>query len=653
MTDIFLSYKAEDRARVKPLVDAFIAEGHSVWWDLHIEGGASWRATIQQNLDTAACVIVVWSVHSVGPDSHFVQDEASRARRRGVYLPVAIDPVEAPLGFGQEHALRLVGWRGDRKDPFFQDVLAAVRAIIAGGPRAAPTARAKRLDRRPNRARNVLAVAAAGLAVVAALIWFKAPAKLCAATGAPCPALFSPAAAQDNSVAVLPFANLSGDPKQDYFSDGLSEELINTLARIKPLHVAARSSSFKFRGSHESGVAIGKALGVTYILDGSVRREGGMVRISAQLSDAKTGFERWSQTYDRDAKDIFAVQSGIAQAVAEALKIQLLGEDVASLNRDGTLSPEAFDSYLRGRNLLEQGAGEATYHEAIKLLDAAIAADPRYAAAHSERAIALIYLATYYPPTNLRATYDDALASARRATDLAPDLAQTQRTRAAALIFANRDFTNAKKALDRARVNGGGDAAVLRDHGMLTCELGDCQGGVADLQHAAKLDPLNPQSHRLLGLVLISARHYPEAIAALHQALALSPNMENVHAQLAYALMLQGQLTEAKVELTTEPLKWARMTGQAILLQRLGDTSGAKLALAALIADGGDENAYQEAQVFAQWGDAERAFAALDTAIRLNDSGLLALKVDPLFDPLHRDPRFAVRLSRLGLQEKA
>ena len=148
MADIFISYKAEDRARVAPLVEALAAEGLSLWWDVHIEGGAAWRASIERELEAAACVIVVWSVNSVGPQGHFVQDEAARGQRRGVCLPVVIDPVEPPLGFGQHQALSLVGWRGSRRDPRFADVLAAARAVIAQGPRPTPLARAPRGRRR-------------------------------------------------------------------------------------------------------------------------------------------------------------------------------------------------------------------------------------------------------------------------------------------------------------------------------------------------------------------------------------------------------------------------------------------------------------------------------------------------------------------------
>jgi len=636
MADIFISYKAEDRARVALLVDALAAEGLSVWWDVHIEGGVVWRDSIERELESAACVIVVWSIGSVGVHGHFVQDEAARGQRRGVCLPVAIDAVEPPLGFGQHQVLSLVGWRGARRDPRFLDVLAAARAVIAREPRPKPLAHVPRTRRRPGVLIFIAAATSMAIVVAGAAMW-----SLHIGLGPSAP---------PNSLAVLPFANLSGDPAQDYFSDGLSEELISTLARLKPLHVVGRSSSFHFKGSHEDGAAIGVKLGVTYLLDGSVRRDGGLVRVSAELADAKTGYERWSATYDRDLKDIFAVQSGIAQAVADALKVQLFGGDIAALSLNGTSSPEAYDSYLRGRKLLLEGADEASYRQALARFDAAIAADPRYASAYAARATALVYLASQFAGLDrLRATYDEALASARQGVELAPGLASTQTILAATLVYANHDFAGAKLAFARAKAEGAGDAAVLLGYGLFTCELGDCKAGAAALRRAVALDPLNPGAYKTLGSVLIGARRYPDAIAALRKALALSPNISIAHNSIGNALMLQGDLAGAQTEYAAEPLAWARRTGEAMVLRRLGDVAGARAALAALIADGGDASAYQEAQVYAQWGDRDRAFSALDTALRLNDAGLLMLKVDPLLDPLRADPRFATHLARTGL----
>ena len=646
MSDVFISYKTEDRGRVKPLVDALVAEGLSVWWDVHIEGGAAWRATIQAHLDAAACVVVVWSARSVGPAGHFVQDEATRAHRRGVYLPVAIDLVEAPLGFGEHQMLRLEGWRGDRRDPRFADVLAAVRATVAGGPRPIPKARAPGFGSRLGGHWRIAAIAVAAVVVVGALVMTGAPARLCSAAHIDCPGLTAPA----NSIAVLPFANLSGDPAQDYFSDGLSEELIGALSRLSALQVVARTSSFKFRGSKEDSAAIGVKLGVAYLIDGSVRRQGELVRVGAELVDSRTGFERWSQTYDRDMKDIFAVQSGIAQAVAEALKVRLLGGDVVALSHGGTTSPEAYDSYLRGKRLVEAGAGEASYREALARFDAAIAADPRYAAAHAGRASALINLANLFATADQwRNTYDAALVAARRAVQLAPDVAGSQATLATTLVYARHDFRAAGPVFARALAVGQGQASVLMEYGLFMCQTGDSGRGLAALHRAKTLDPLNPEAYYILGRALIAARRYGDAIAALRRALELSPSSSGAHARIAEAMMLGGRLAEAKSEYALEPTEWERLTGQAIVLNRLGDKAGAQAAFKALIADGEDSSAYQVAQIRAQWGDRNGAIAALDRAFQTNDPGVLSLNMDRLMDPLRGDPRFAGRLGNLGL----
>ncbi len=650
MSQVFISYKTEDRARVKPLVDGLIAEGLSVWWDVHIEGGAAWREVIQAQLDAAACVVVVWSEGSAGPAGRFVQDEASRAARRGVYLPVAIDPVQPPLGFGEHQVLSLVGWRGGRRDSLFLDVAASVRGVIDGGPRPTP--------RPPRRIRRGLApgpwfaagLAAATLAALAGLVAVKSPARLCQATGIGCAGPGGRKPAPANSIAVLPFANLSGDPAQDYFSDGLSEELLGKLARLEQLLVAARTSSFKFKGSGEDSAAIGAKLGVAYILDGSVRRDGPMVRVSAQLVEAKSGFERWSQTYDREMKDIFAVQSGIAEAVARALQVKLLGGDIAALSRSGTTNPAAYDAFLRGRRLFDATAGESSYRGALAQFDAAIAADPRFAAAHAARARALVAIGNQFAAAGqVRATYDAALKSARRAVELAPDLAQAQSTLAVALASATLDFSVVKAAYARALATGGGDADVLTGYGQFACLAGDFGPGLAALRRAATLDPLNPRVYKTLGLGLIAARQYPAAIDAMRRALALSPGINGAHAAIGEALMLQGRLEEAKAEYALEPEGYERFTGQAIVLRKLGDAAGAQAAVNALIADGADASAYQLAQVRAQWGDRDGAIAMLDTAFKFGDSGLLVLKSDPLMDPVRGDPRFPSRLARLGL----
>ena len=520
MTKVFVSYKSDDRVRVWPLVDALTAEGFAVWWDVAIEGGAVWRETIAHELDAAAVVVVVWSVNSAGPGGRFVHDEAARADRRGVYLPLAIDRVEPPLGFGQHQVLGLVGWRGDRGDPRFADLVAAVGAMAAGTRPPVPRALvAVRRRRWPIAAlAGSIAVAAAALVTGGLVLRLGAMCSI----GHDCPAV-APRRVPRNSIAVLPFANVGADPSQAYFSDGLSEELLGALAGIDTLQVAARTSSFKFRNTNEVSSVIGAKLGVAYILDGSVRRSGAKVRVSAQLVEAATGFQRWSDTYDRDLKDVFAVQRGIAEAVAAALKVRLADRAVAVLGRAGTVSPAANDAYLRGRAVLAAGSGEAGTRAALTLFDAAVAADPGFAEAHAARARALLTLANQVltDAATRSTTYDDAQRAAERAVALAPDSAEAQSSLASVLFFGRFDIPGARRAYSLALKTGAGKADILLRYGLFACRTGAVGPGLAAVQQGVVRDPLNPKAFQTLGLALLIARSYPEAIVALRRALAL------------------------------------------------------------------------------------------------------------------------------------
>ncbi len=279
-TDIFLSYKSEDRARLLPLVSALEAEGFTVWWDTHIGAGSNWREDIQEHLEAAKCVIVAWSRHSVGTEGDFVRDEASRARKRGAYLPVRLDIVEPPLGFGEVQAISLKGWKGDRSDPRFLALAETARRRIAGEDIAHvqvpgdPTGVPRR------------AVIAAGIGTVAVV-------------GGGWWALRSiPVNAK--RIAVLPFANLSGTEDQIYFAEGIAEELRAALSRVG-LQVIGRASSEAVKNLDTKAAA--SSLGVANIVTGSVRRSSEIIRIFAQLISGEDGVERWGKSYDRGFGD--------------------------------------------------------------------------------------------------------------------------------------------------------------------------------------------------------------------------------------------------------------------------------------------------------------------------------------------------------------
>lgn len=475
------------------------------------------------------------------------------------------------------------------------------------------------------------------------------PARPATATVAAATVAARPAA--PNSIAVLPFDNMSGDPDQAYFSDGMAEELRGALAGVAGLQVAARTSSNAFRGTNSDAATIAAKLGVAYTLEGSVRRAGDIVRISIQLIEARTGFERLTQTYDRRARDIFAIQSEIATKVTDALKVELLPREAARLNQGATQSTVAHDAFLRGRQLFDLSGDEAVYRSALAQFDAAIATDPRYAAAHAARAYTLAIISGQFDPAEkFKATNAAALVSARQAVALAPGLPDAQLALGYVLGRTNFDLKGANTAYESALRAAPGDADVLIGYGLFNIRVGDAAKGLAALEKAIALDRFNPRVWKALAGAYFAARRYDEALARQRQALALSPGLAVGHYDLGMTLLMTGKTRQARDEFGIEKQDWARQTGLAIAEFKLGNRAASDKALAALVTRNGDTALYQQAQVRAQRGDADGAFAALERALLVGDSGLLSLRNDPLLDPLRADPRFQRLLARMSIK---
>ena len=623
MADLFVSYKSEDRPRVAPLVAALEADGVGVWWDAHIGGGAEWRDTIESELNAARCVLVVWSERSSGREGSFVRDEATRSLRRGAYLPVRIDPVEPPLGFGETQALSLIGWKGDRSDPHYAAVLAAVQAVVAGKPRPIPPADKPKpgVDRR-------LVLAGGGTAAAAAVVgggaWW---------------ALHRAPAAAGDSVAVLPFENLSGDPAQAYFSDGIAEELRGALTRIARLKVAARTSSELMRDADVPAAAV--KLGVANIVTGSVNRGGGTIRINAQLVEGKTGLVRWSQAYDRAIGDALAIETGIAESVASALQIALGRAEKALLSLGGTTNPVARDAYLRGSALSAQQKSEA----AIKEFDAAIAADSDYAIAHAARAQSVVTAAvSTLAGAQLRTKLTEAEAEARRAVALAPGLGYPLAMLGD--VLENRlSLVAAAAAYVAAYKASPGDASVLRRRADFLSKLGDGDA-LALYQRARELDPLRPSTLSQLGAILLNLGRTDEAISTLRTGLTHLPGSSAAKSYLAIALIVGKSPGEAlKVAALLPSDDSIRLMVEAVA-NGATDRAASNKALAALERMDGVQ--YQVAEVHAQRGEPDLAFTAIARAWDTADPGLTSFKTDPLLAPLRPDPRFGEWLRKIG-----
>jgi TolB-like protein/DNA-binding winged helix-turn-helix (wHTH) protein/Tfp pilus assembly protein PilF len=445
-----------------------------------------------------------------------------------------------------------------------------------------------------------------------------------------------------HSIAVLPFVNMSGDKEQDYFSDGLSEELLNDLARINELQVAARTSSFSFKGKDADIGTIARKLNVGAVLEGSVRRSGHTVRITAQLNNAVTGFHLWSETYDRDLGDVLKLQTEIASAVASALKVTLLRDVASEMTTGGTRNPAAYDAYLRSASAYWQVISasdnesvRAGYQEAVRL-------DPNFALAHAGWSLALGACAELFAHgPAVGDFYRQARAQALKAVALAPELAEGHL--ALAVVYERSlDFTRASDEFQRAMTLAPGNARVLRDYGQFAAQMGRTNAGIAAARRAAALDPLNVESYGFLSGTLLSARRYDEALAAYQHGLSLRPRnpaWAGASGPGIYYARGDFEKTRAVCEGVGEAVKDFQDC-LALAYHKLGRQADAETALARFKALEGDAGAYGYAMIYAQWGNTPKALEWLETALQLRDPQLINLKTDLLLDPLRQEPRF-------------
>jgi TolB-like protein/Tfp pilus assembly protein PilF len=455
-----------------------------------------------------------------------------------------------------------------------------------------------------------------------------------------------------HSIAVLPFVNMSGDKEQDYFSDGLSEELLNDLSRINELQVAARTSSFSFKGKDTDIGTIARKLNVGAVLEGSVRRSTHTVRITAQLNNAMTGFHMWSQTYDRELGDVLKLQAEIASAVASALKVTLLRDVASEMKVGGTLNPAAYDAYLRSASAYWQIAS-ASDNESVRAgFQEAVRLDPNFALAYADWSIALgAYALKFAHGPAVGDFLRQARAPAFKAVALAPELAEGH----LALAVVRRDsldFADASDEFERAMALAPGNARVLRDYGGFAVEMGRTDPGIAAVRRAAALDPLSVESYSWLSDALRSARRYDEALRAYQDGLSLQPKDPKwpANGQLIYYALGDFEKMRAVCEGVGEAVKDFQDC-LPLAYRKLGRQADAETALARYKAREGDGGAYDYAIVYAQWGNTGEALHWLQTALQLRDPELISLKTEPLLDPLRKEPRFRAIERELGFPD--
>jgi TolB-like protein/tetratricopeptide (TPR) repeat protein len=443
------------------------------------------------------------------------------------------------------------------------------------------------------------------------------------------------------SVAVLPFVNMSGDANQQYFSDGLTEELLNSLSHIIELQVAARTSSFSFQGEHPDIATVAHKLNVASVLEGSVRRSGHTIRVTAQLNNGVTGFNLWSQTYDRDLGDVLKLQTEIAAAVAGALKITLLGDVAVTIELGGTRSSAAFDAYLRGSKAFSSIRDVSRLQSAITEYTEAIRLDPSYARAFAGRSRARsAYAAGYATGPAIREYFDKAQADARDALKLAPELAEGHLALAFYFTRGAIDFTHANEAYERAMVLAPGNAEILADSGRFAVTMGHFDAGLATSRRAVALDPLGPQSRYMLGGALRFARRYEGAVAAFGELISLEPDYKEAYGLRGLAYYGLGDFQNALSSCEIKPDDWVSQWCLAVTDDKLGQRASAEAMLEKIQRAYGNAGAVEYAAIYAQWGNTAKALEWLSTAMRLRNPDLVYVKTEPLLDPLRKEPRF-------------
>jgi TolB-like protein/Flp pilus assembly protein TadD len=552
MADVFISYARTDRNRVEKLAGAIEAQGLSVWWDRNIVGGAEFSKDIERELNAAKAVIVAWS--AAGNESAWVKDEATAARDQGKFVPVSLDGASAPMGFRQYQAINLAGWDGDTQAFAFTELGRAVKARVSGEIPPASVASRHATPRLPARPLLLAISAVVSMAALAAIVLLPRladfPDKMRAAKVAG-PA---DAAIDSASIAVLPFADLSPQHDQQYFSDGIAEEILNVLARIEGLKVASRTSSFQFRNPQAGVPAIARDLGVRHILEGSVRKAGSTIRITAQLIDAGSDRHLWSETYDRPltAENIFAIQDEIANAIVRELAGRIgIGAapsgavDVAA----DTQSVEAYELYLKGRSLFV-ARGTENLREAVRALEKATALDPEFARAWETLAMA------YGVSESWGLTDRDynrlALDAADRAERLNPKLSTPYAVR----------------------------GSVIYDM-IGTGESDDWEASLSNLDEAIRRDPKNATAWFWRGYDFLALGYFDRAIADIEKCLQLDPGYNYCARWLAFAHLVAGREEKALVlyERSKKSGTSSEAAFAAVYVAR-GDRSSARAILA-------------------------------------------------------------------------
>src|SRR3984885_3339594 len=654
LADVFVSDASQDGSIANAIVAALEKNGLRCWIaPRDVTPGALYADVIIRAINGARVLVLVLSQNSVSSSHVGKEVERASSKHRPI---IAVRTDATPLTTALEYFLSESQWidaDAEGMEAACAKLTDAVRRLIAspsglraGGAAAAPTSTSAKATARPHPRLFIAALGAIVLMVAAGAYWLSRSRSSQVAAlppqTSPLPAV-KQVAPPAHSIAVLPFVNMSGDPKQDYFSDGLSEELLNSLAAIPDLQVAARTSSFSFKGKNTDVADIARKLNVGAVLEGSVRKEGNEVRITAQLINALTGFHLWSHTYDRDLKNVLSLQTEIATAVTQSLQATLMAGAATSIELGGTQNPDALDAYLRGKNLYRLYYDKAHAQESVAAFLEAIRIDPQFAKAYVGAANMQNLYANNFTTggDDERFWFKQARMNAEKAVALAPELGEAHGAVAEVLSRGSLDFAHAESEYERALQLSPSDVDVLLQSGVYFVTRGRAEAGIGDIRKAIALDQLNPSAYTRLALALLYAHRYREAVDASNRALQLNRNDSGSNQNLrGWAQLLSGELDASRQSCDTTPRTWIGHMCMAILYDKFHQHHDAEAELAAMKSELGASASYQYAEIYAQWGDIPQALNWLETAYRLPDPGIGILEVDELINPLRKEPRF-------------
>ena len=627
---VFFSYSRADKEIAVPIIDALKRAGFNVWYDGMLDPGVKYLEKTESVLVNARAVVVLWSPRSI--ESNWVRDESMIGRDHENLIPLSIEGALPPLGFRQYQATDFSNWKQQDDAPEMQ---ALVRQLAIMHDRPAPPLPPSIQSKKPLLSRRQIIAVGAGAALIGGV--------------GVATQLFRPSptsALNQNGIVVLSFENGIDDQTLDYLPIGISSDLRSALMRNAALQVVAQRTSDALQQRSLDPVAIAKELGVSFILDGSLRRTGTQDSLEIVLIDGQTGFSRWAKTYAADPTKLLLLQEDILTNVLRAISENL--KDTTSILGAPT-NPAAYDQYLRGIDAWRRAGIPDDARLALNYFDEAGRLDQSFAAAHAVRGLILSWLSSSSATTAESQTLlGEAINAAERAIQHGPALADAHPTLGWVQFFSAVNISAAEPPFEQSYRLGQGNAAIMARYATYAALVGKHAKATEAVAQAIRLDPINPYLRNTEAIAAYYAGDYARAENSARAALDIDEKIGTVWYRLALAKILGGAPSSALSAIANEPNKDLKFTGEALAYANLDQPDAARAQLSALREAYGEGSAFQQAQILAQLGDLDAAMETLNTAYAKRDPGLVATFVDPMLSPLRDRADFANLLSQIG-----